>query len=98
MSDPQPSSSKSQAKESEPSKKTQPQPVAASNKDGRVDYNVLAHLRKIPALLSVYDALMLSEELSEACAFQSVLACIAITVQSPNIQGRSAKKGKAVML
>ena len=32
----------------------------------KVDYNILAHLKKIPALLSVYDALMLSKELREA--------------------------------
>ncbi|NAU84042.1 retroviral-like aspartic protease, partial [Klebsiella pneumoniae] len=30
-----------------------------------VDYNVLAHLRKIPSLLSVYDALMMSSDLRE---------------------------------
>jgi hypothetical protein len=29
----------------------------------RTDYNVLAHLKKIPALLTVYDALMLSPEM-----------------------------------
>jgi hypothetical protein len=29
------------------------------------EYNVLAHLRKIPALLSIFDALMMSQDLSE---------------------------------
>jgi hypothetical protein len=32
----------------------------------KVDYNILAHLKKIPSLLSVYNALMLSKELREA--------------------------------
>lgn len=31
----------------------------------KVDYNVLAHLKKLPALLSIYDALMLSPELRQ---------------------------------
>jgi hypothetical protein len=31
-----------------------------------IDYNVIAHLKRIPALLSVYDALMLVPELREA--------------------------------
>jgi hypothetical protein len=42
----------------------------ASNKKGgklqNVDYNVLTHLKRIPALLSVYDALMLVPELQDA--------------------------------
>jgi hypothetical protein len=29
------------------------------------EYNVLAHLRKIPALLSIFDALMMSQDLRE---------------------------------
>ncbi|KAL0928496.1 hypothetical protein M5K25_000380 [Dendrobium thyrsiflorum] len=32
----------------------------------KVDYNVLAHLRKLPARLSIYDALVLSPEMREA--------------------------------
>lgn len=32
----------------------------------KVDYNVLAHLRKLPAKLSIYDALMLSKEMRES--------------------------------
>ncbi|WP_158318970.1 hypothetical protein, partial [Robertmurraya kyonggiensis] len=31
----------------------------------KVDYNVLSHLKKLPALLSVYDALMLSIEMHQ---------------------------------
>jgi hypothetical protein len=31
-----------------------------------VDYNVFAHLKSIPALLSVYDALLLVPELRQA--------------------------------
>lgn len=31
----------------------------------QADYNIIAHLRKIPALLSVFDALMMSQELRE---------------------------------
>lgn len=33
------------------------------------DYNVLAHLRKIPALLSVFDALMMSQELRDVLVY-----------------------------
>ncbi|KAJ3708735.1 hypothetical protein LUZ61_012440 [Rhynchospora tenuis] len=33
------------------------------------DYNVVAHLRKIPALLSVFDALMVSQELRESLIY-----------------------------
>ena len=30
-----------------------------------MDYNVLSHLRKLPALLSIYDALLLSKDIRE---------------------------------
>ncbi|KAJ1700966.1 hypothetical protein LUZ63_000745 [Rhynchospora breviuscula] len=33
------------------------------------DYNVVAHLRKIPSLLSVFDALLVSKELREALIY-----------------------------
>lgn len=42
---------------------------ASDKKKGKydeIDYNVIAHLKRIPALLSVYDALMLVPELWEA--------------------------------
>ncbi|KAL0928049.1 hypothetical protein M5K25_002284 [Dendrobium thyrsiflorum] len=47
-----------------------PPPQAPTKDKGKgpqleVDYNVLAHLRKIPSLLSVYDALMMSPDLRE---------------------------------
>ncbi|KAI0494874.1 hypothetical protein KFK09_025020 [Dendrobium nobile] len=47
-----------------------PPPQAPAKEKGKgpqldVDYNVLAHLRKIPSLLSVYDALMMSSDLRE---------------------------------
>ena len=32
----------------------------------QVDYNILAHLRKLPAKLSIYDALILSKEMRES--------------------------------
>ena len=32
----------------------------------KVDYNVLAHLRKLPARLRIYDALVLSKEMRES--------------------------------
>lgn len=49
------------------SSSSQAQPDASSaDKSNKVDYNVLAHLKKIPALLSVHDALMLSHELRQA--------------------------------
>lgn len=35
-------------------------------RDEDVEYNVIAHLKRIPALLSIYDALMLMPELREA--------------------------------
>ncbi|XP_020080518.1 uncharacterized protein LOC109704178 [Ananas comosus] len=35
----------------------------------RIEYNVLSHLRKVPALLSVYDALMMSKELREVLIY-----------------------------
>jgi len=34
-------------------------------KPTKLDYNVLGHLKKIPALLSVFDALMMSKELRD---------------------------------
>ena len=42
----------------------------------RVKYDILAHLRRIPALLSVYDALQLSEELRRAL----ILALLSLDV------------------
>ncbi|KAL0918557.1 hypothetical protein M5K25_010571 [Dendrobium thyrsiflorum] len=47
-----------------------PPPQAPAKDKGKgpqleIDYNVLAHLRKIPSLLSVYDALMMSPDLRE---------------------------------
>lgn len=47
-----------------------PRPLQSQEKEGgkqpyKVDYNVLAHLRKLPASLSIYDALMMSPELRE---------------------------------
>lgn len=48
----------------------QPEEVAveapAKDKLEKMDYNVLAHIKRIPSLLSVYDALLLSDELREA--------------------------------
>ena len=44
-------------------------PEASRKKAGKqqdIDYNIIAHLKRIPALLSVYDALMLVLELREA--------------------------------
>ncbi|KAL0919348.1 hypothetical protein M5K25_011436 [Dendrobium thyrsiflorum] len=50
-----------------------PPPQAPAKEKGKghqleVDYNVLAHLRKISSLLSVYDALMISPDLRETLA------------------------------
>nr|CAD1836413.1 unnamed protein product [Ananas comosus var. bracteatus] len=39
---------------------------APHGKKSNVDYNVIAHLKRIPALLSVFDALMMAKELREA--------------------------------
>jgi len=36
------------------------------SRSGHVNYNILAHLKRIPALLSVYDALQMSPELRKA--------------------------------
>ena len=40
-----------------------PKPQKSSK--GVVDYNVLSHLRKLSALLSIYDALLLSKDIRE---------------------------------
>jgi hypothetical protein len=40
----------------------------AKEKPSAIDYNVVAHLKRIPALLSVYDALVLMPELRQALA------------------------------
>nr|CAD1844035.1 unnamed protein product [Ananas comosus var. bracteatus] len=39
---------------------------APHGKKSNVDYNIIAHLKRIPALLSVFDALMMAKELREA--------------------------------
>ncbi|KAI0493920.1 hypothetical protein KFK09_024047 [Dendrobium nobile] len=53
-----------------PETSNHPQPVQGpelqNTKVSKVDYNVLAHLRKLPAKLSIYDALVLSKEMREA--------------------------------
>jgi hypothetical protein len=38
------------------------------------EYNIMAHLRKLPALLSVFDALMMSQKLRNVliCALQNL--------------------------
>jgi hypothetical protein len=43
-----------------------PETKARSKEKPDIDYNVLAHLKRIPALLSVYDALILVPDLREA--------------------------------
>lgn len=52
----------------------QPEEVAveapAKDKLEKMDYNVLAHIKRIPSLLSVYDALLLSDENREALTLQ----------------------------
>jgi len=45
---------------------TQDQPVLGMKGSSKVDYNIVAHLKRIPALLSVYDALLLVRELRQA--------------------------------
>ncbi|XP_020081023.1 uncharacterized protein LOC109704671 [Ananas comosus] len=35
----------------------------------KIEYNILSHLRKVPALLSVYDALMMSRELRDVLIY-----------------------------
>ncbi|NAU33234.1 retroviral-like aspartic protease [Klebsiella pneumoniae] len=53
----------------------------------RVDYNVLAHLRKLSAKLSIYDALVLSKEMREALikALLDPEICLAqLAATSPN--------------
>lgn len=51
----------------EPESSLPPQPVRPVESGmPKVDYNVLAHLRKLPAKLSIYDALILSKEMREA--------------------------------
>ncbi|XP_020685009.1 uncharacterized protein LOC110101440 [Dendrobium catenatum] len=42
------------------------EPELENTEISKVDYNVLAHLRKLPAKLSIYDALVLSKEMREA--------------------------------
>ncbi|XP_062213734.1 uncharacterized protein LOC133914699 [Phragmites australis] len=50
-----------------PTKEAKPSSSKAlGNGDEGVEYNVIAHLKRIPALLSVYDALMLMPDLREA--------------------------------
>jgi hypothetical protein len=45
---------------------TQDTPVNSGGESHKIDYNVVAHLKRIPALLSVYDALLLIPELRQA--------------------------------
>ncbi|KAL0923667.1 hypothetical protein M5K25_007733 [Dendrobium thyrsiflorum] len=66
-----------------------PPPQAQAKDKGKgpqleVDYNVLAHLRKIPSLLSVYDALMMSLDLRETLV-KALLEPEPPTAQSPVI-------------
>ncbi|KAL0924684.1 hypothetical protein M5K25_005533 [Dendrobium thyrsiflorum] len=67
-----------------------PPPQAPAKEKGKgpqleVDYNVLAHLRKIPFLLSVYDALMMSPDLRETLHYVPRQARRPPTAQSPVI-------------
>ena len=63
------------AKQTETAQKTRDGQVTenqpARKKSGLTvgDYNVLAHLRKIPALVSIYDTLMLSAEMRDALIY-----------------------------
>jgi len=64
-----PSAEKAKAVQRTEGPKQDLQQAPSSNKqpkDEEVEYNVIAHLKRIPALLSVYDALMLMPELREA--------------------------------
>lgn len=59
------------SKVDKPTKEASPPGEAPETKAGGkerpdIDYNVLAHLKWIPALLSVYDALILVPDLREA--------------------------------
>jgi hypothetical protein len=45
---------------------TQDTPVNSGGESHKIDYNIVAHLKRIPALLSVYDALLLIPELRQA--------------------------------
>jgi hypothetical protein len=45
---------------------TQDTRVNSGGESHKIDYNVVAHLKRIPALLSVYDALLLIPELRQA--------------------------------
>jgi hypothetical protein len=53
-------------KENLPQVDTRNAPMNDGDAALKVDYNVVAHLKRIPALLSVYDALLLVPELRQA--------------------------------
>jgi hypothetical protein len=54
------------AKDNPPHIDVQVAPANDKEATPEVDYNVVAHLKRIPALLSVYDALLLVPELRQA--------------------------------
>lgn len=64
--DPRTPSAKDKGKEIEIAEKLPPSPPAPAPDKNKADYKILAHLKKIPSLLSVYDALILSPELRQA--------------------------------
>lgn len=70
LPDPQPSAAKGKGKEVEAPSKKAPSPPAVkaflNDRVEKVDDNIIGHLKKIPALLSVYDALMLSSDIRTA--------------------------------
>lgn len=63
LPEPQLPASKGKGKEVETPQSSSKQQTV--QREEKLDYNVLGHLRKIPSLLSVYDTLMLSKELSK---------------------------------
>lgn len=65
LPEPKPLSAKEKGKEIQQHEEAMPpKPTAPAPDQGVTQYNILAHLKKIPSLLSVYDALVLSPPLT----------------------------------
>ena len=62
----------------------------------QVDYNVLAHLRKLPAKLSIYDALVLSKEMRESLvkALVDPEVCLAQLASTDSIDSDAPSVGE----